>query len=316
MRIDLRDLQLFAALAQHEHFTRAAEACGISQPALSLRINNLESTLGTQLVRRGARFAGFTEEGEILLGWARRLLAEHDAMMGEITGGRGEVVGHVTLGVIPTALSFAARVATAVRATHARVVPVIRSASAGEIASGLAAGRFDIGISYVGDEAVSDIPVAGVGAAGVKEPRFLYSEGYVLVAPEPLVGAARDTVTWAEAAALPLALLTPDMKNRRIVDAAFREAGTSARPVFETNDLSTLYAFVADGCAATVAPSNAPPVLVPQSGLRLRRLALQEPALSRSVAAFLPDAGFEPPAVSAVLRTAADVAAEMAAEPA
>ncbi|MEM6550415.1 MAG: LysR substrate-binding domain-containing protein [Pseudomonadota bacterium] len=314
MRIDLRDLQLFSALAQHEHFTRAAEACGISQPALSLRINNLEATLGTQLVRRGARFAGFTEEGEILLGWARRLLAEHEAMMGEITAGRGEVIGHVTLGVIPTALSYAARVATAVRAAHARVVPVIRSASAGEIAAGLAAGRFDIGISYLGDETVNDIPVAGVGAAGMKAPRFLYSEGYVLVAPEPMVAHLDDSLTWAEAAELPLALLTPDMKNRRIVDAGFREAAASPRPVFETNDLSTLYAFVADGGAATVAPSNAPPVLVPQEGPVLRRLALREPALTRSVAAFLPDAGFEPPAVSAVLKIAASVAADLSAE--
>ncbi|MEL6265961.1 MAG: LysR family transcriptional regulator [Pseudomonadota bacterium] len=255
MRIDLRDLQLFAALAQHEHFTRAAEACGISQPALSLRLNNLESALGTQLVRRGARFAGFTREGEILLVWARRLLAEHEAMLGEITGAKGEVVGHVTIGVIPTALAFAAQVAIAVRATHARIVPVVRSASAGEITAGLAAGRFDIGISYLDDSAPTAAPVetAPLAAGGLRPPRLLYRERYVLLAAHGLVEESRQTLTWAEAAALPLALLTPDMKNRRIIDAAFREAGVPVRPVFETNDLATLYAFLAEARAVPVA---------------------------------------------------------------
>ncbi|MEM6487516.1 MAG: LysR substrate-binding domain-containing protein [Pseudomonadota bacterium] len=308
MRVDLRDLQLFAALAQHEHFTRAAEACGISQPALSLRLTNLEATLGTQLVRRGARFAGFTEEGEILLGWARRILAEHDAMLGEISGGRGEVVGHVTLGVIPTALAFAARVAVAVRARHPRLVPVIRSASATEITAGLAAGRFDIGLSYLAGERIGDgeAPLAGSS----KPPRALYREQYVLVATQALVTARRETISWAEAATLPMAALTPDMKNRRIIDAAFREAGASPNVVFETNDLSTLFAIVADGSAATVMPANAASDIA-ALGRRPLRLTLTAPDLRRTVAAFLPVAGFEAPAVGAVLRVAEEVAARV-----
>ncbi|MGF1551118.1 MAG: LysR family transcriptional regulator [Paracoccaceae bacterium] len=322
MRFELRDLQLFAALARHEHFTRAAVACGISQPALSLRIANLEAALGMALVRRGTRFAGFTEEGEVLLRWARRILAEHEAMLAELKGERGEITGHVTLGVIPTALSFAARLAASVRAAYPRVVPVVRSASAAEIASGLAAGRFDIGISYTDDtlagdsEAVAGGAMAGgamLGDAGAarRAPRFLYSEGYVLLAPPALAPDAQTRLPWAAAASVPLALLTRDMKNRRIIDDAFGAAGVACRPVFETNDLATLYAFLASGQAATIAPANAaPPAAGPGTSGGFVRLDLVEPELARSVAAFLPDAAFEPPAVAAVLRLAERVAAE------
>ncbi|MEL7346182.1 MAG: LysR family transcriptional regulator [Pseudomonadota bacterium] len=310
MRLELRDLQLLTALAQHRHFTRAAEACGISQPALSLRIANMESTLGMALVRRGARFGGFTEEGEILLGWAKRILSEHEAMLAELTVGRGEVAGHVTLGVIPTALSFAARLAAAVRAAHPRVVPVVRSASASEIAAGLAAGRFEIGISYMTEDD------AGPGAmtVGVSAPRPLYAEGYLLLAPAALVAdrvaAGEASLTWAQAAAIPLALLTPDMRNRQIIDGAFRQAGTRPRPVFETNDLATLNAFVASGGAATIAPAFAALGDGTAVAEGMVSLTLTEPVLTRRIAAFLPDAGFEPPAVAAVLRLAEKVAVE------
>ena len=72
---DLRDMQILTALARHKHFARAAEECGISQSAFSARISNLETEFGAPIVQRGNRFLGFTPEGEIVLKWARRLLA-------------------------------------------------------------------------------------------------------------------------------------------------------------------------------------------------------------------------------------------------
>lgn len=53
--ITMKHLRYFEALARHRHFGRAAEACAISQPALSLQIKELEDILGTPLVERGAR---------------------------------------------------------------------------------------------------------------------------------------------------------------------------------------------------------------------------------------------------------------------
>ena len=65
--VEFRDLQFLHALSQHRHFARAAETCGVSQPAFSTRIQKLEAQLGVPLVRRDNRFQGLTPEGEKLL---------------------------------------------------------------------------------------------------------------------------------------------------------------------------------------------------------------------------------------------------------
>lgn len=302
MRLELRDLEILSALARFQHFTRAAEAVGISQPALSSRIANMEAAVGMPLVRRGARFGGFTEEGDILLKWARRILSENEAMLAEMTSARGEVAGRVALGVIPTALAFGARLAAAIRARHPRVRPVIRSASAGEIEAGLGTGAFDIGISYL--EAPPGAPRQHHARA---QAMVLYSESYVVLAPRALVPEGAREMTWREAAELPLALLTPNMRNRQIVEEAFRRAGVEPRPVFETDDLLTLFAFVSQAGVATVAPEMAADAR--GLGPEFTACGLVAPVLTRTVAAITPDTGFQPPAVGAVLRIASDLAA-------
>ena len=82
---DIRDMQLLVALERHGHFARAADDCGISQPAFSARIRNLELDLKSSIVLRGNRFMGFTPEGEIVLTWARKLLEDVDGMKQELS---------------------------------------------------------------------------------------------------------------------------------------------------------------------------------------------------------------------------------------
>ena len=115
---DLRDMQLLAALARQGHFARAADESGISQPAFSARIRNLEIDLGVPLVKRGNRFGGFTPEGEIALKWARRLLADADGLRQEVEAARGALSGRLAIGVVPTALAFVARVPVRLRAFY------------------------------------------------------------------------------------------------------------------------------------------------------------------------------------------------------
>ncbi|MEM6679242.1 MAG: LysR family transcriptional regulator substrate-binding protein, partial [Pseudomonadota bacterium] len=170
---------------------------------------------------------------------------------------------------------------------------------------------FDIGISYTEADGASDAESHGLAA-----PRPLYRESYVLLAPNGLVEAGKRRLSWAEAATLPLALLTPDMKNRQIIDQAFRHAGVSPRPVFETNSISTLHAFLAEAGVATIAPANAArsaPLPGTDAMPETVILDLVEPDLRRVVAALVPDDRFEPPGVTAVLQGAAKVAAEMSA---
>ena len=73
-------LEMLLALAREQHFGRAAEACGITQPTLSAGLKQLEDTLGVLLVNRQSRFVGFTPEGQRVLDWARRIVADSRAM--------------------------------------------------------------------------------------------------------------------------------------------------------------------------------------------------------------------------------------------
>ena len=77
-------LEFLIALAREQHFGRAAEACGVTQPTLSAGIKQLEDALGVLLVNRGSRFQGFTPEGERVLEWARRIVGDARAMRQEI----------------------------------------------------------------------------------------------------------------------------------------------------------------------------------------------------------------------------------------
>jgi DNA-binding transcriptional LysR family regulator len=78
-------LEFVLALAREQHFGRAAEACDVSQPTLSAGIKQLEDMFGVLLVQRGSRFRGFTPEGERVLEWARRIVADTRAMRQEST---------------------------------------------------------------------------------------------------------------------------------------------------------------------------------------------------------------------------------------
>ena len=68
--MDIRQLQYLVALSREKHFTRAAQACHVSQPTLSGRIRQLEQELGVPIVERGHRFHGLTPDGERVLKWA------------------------------------------------------------------------------------------------------------------------------------------------------------------------------------------------------------------------------------------------------
>ena len=87
--MDIRQLRYLAALAREQHFARAAEACGIAQSTLSSALKQLEAELGVPVVERGNRFLGLTPEGERVLAWAQRILADVDALQQELAAARG-----------------------------------------------------------------------------------------------------------------------------------------------------------------------------------------------------------------------------------
>ena len=100
--ISLRQLHYLAALAEHRHFGRAAEACAVTQPALSMQIRDLEKSLGVELVERRQGDAALTEVGlEVALRGERILAATRD--LEDYARHRGRLLtGRLVLGIIPT----------------------------------------------------------------------------------------------------------------------------------------------------------------------------------------------------------------------
>src|SRR6187401_1419384 len=103
--MDIRQLQYLVALAREKHFTRAAQACHVTQPTLSGRIRQLEQELGVPIVERGQRFLGLTPEGERVLKWAHSILDNWTSLQQEIATLRSTttpMAGRLSVGVIPS----------------------------------------------------------------------------------------------------------------------------------------------------------------------------------------------------------------------
>ncbi|WP_435140354.1 LysR family transcriptional regulator [Pseudopelagicola sp. nBUS_19] len=241
--ISLKDLEFLSALARHKHFARAAEDCGVSQPAFSMRIRKMENRLSAAIVRRGNRFQGFTPEGEALVRHARKIMDDVQVLEEEFRSAGGEVTGKLCLGVIPTAIAFAAKMTGPLRQKYPGVTLSIQAASSLKILHGLDNGIFDAGITYA-DGVPSDL----------MRVERLYDERYLLLAPKKMAPSNATSATWAEAAALPLSLLEPSMQNRRILDQVFAEAGLLPTVFAETSEFSASIVMAAQGIAATVVP--------------------------------------------------------------
>lgn len=104
--LTLKQLRYFEALARHAHFGRAAEASGISQPALSMQIKELEEELGTELFERGARRVRLTGFGAEVALRISGILRSVDELRDLARASRDRLVGRLRIGVIPTVAPY------------------------------------------------------------------------------------------------------------------------------------------------------------------------------------------------------------------
>ncbi|GAA3748043.1 DNA-binding transcriptional LysR family regulator [Spinactinospora alkalitolerans] len=233
----IRQLEYLTALAREQHFARAALACHVSQPALSAGIRKLEAELDVPIVRRGNRFEGFTPEGERVLRWAYRILAERDGLAADVGSMRDGHTGELRIGVVPAAIGAVAMVTVPFGIEHPRVRLSVLDMPAPEIRRGLADYEIDCGITYLG----ADPPAV----PGMAVP--LYRERYLLLTGVEGRFAGCAAVSWEQIAHLPLCLLTPDHECRRTVDAVLRGLDAVPRVRAETNSVPGLYAHVREG---------------------------------------------------------------------
>src|SRR5688572_19659550 len=271
----LDKLDFLLALAREQHFGRAAEACGVTQPTLSAGVKQLEEQLGVLLVNRGSRFQGFTPEGERVLEWARRIVGDTRAMREEINSLRHGLTGRLHIAAIPTALAMVAALTTPYRERHPNVQFTIYSRTSIEILDLLDNLEIDAGITYLGNE-----PLGRVNAIP------LYRERYRLLTSADAPLGNRETLTWAEVAKVPLCLLTPDMQNRRIIDRLLQSAGGESRPTLESDSMILLFSHVRTGRWASVMPAK----LAETLGLTdtLRAIPITEPEATQTIGLVVP----------------------------
>ncbi|OSC42158.1 LysR family transcriptional regulator [Mycobacterium decipiens] len=271
-----RQLEYFVAVAQERHFARAAERCHVSQPALSSAIAKLERELNVTLINRGHSFEGLTPEGDRLVVWAKRILAEHDAFKAEVDAVRSGITGTLRLGAVPTASTTASLLLSAFCSAHPLAkVQICSRLAATELYRRLREFELDAVIVHPAPEDGHDVDLVP-----------LYEEQYVLLSPPDMLPPGTATLVWRDAAQLPLALLTPDMADRQVIDAAFADHAVTVIPQVETDSVASLFAQVATGNWACIVPHTwlwAMPMRGPMGG-EIRAVELVDPVLKAQIA--------------------------------
>ena len=203
--------------------------------------------MGAQLVNRGSRFIGLTPEGERVLARAHVIVAEARALKSEMASASSALSGVLRLGVIPTALVEARRYTAPFLAKHPGVSLKISSMTSKQIVTGLAEFAIDAGISYAETDLLRD-PLAGI------EAMPLYEERYALLCTDH--PGLPEAMEWRDLAGQQLGLLTPDMQNRRIINATMAAAGVAATPRVESNSILSLVSMVSGAGLSTILPER------------------------------------------------------------
>ena len=243
-------LEYLIVLASERHFGRAAERLGVTQPTLSAGLRQLEERLGVTLVNRGSRFRGMTAEGERVLAWARRITDDVRTMREEIHAVRKGLCGHLSIGAIPTALAMVSRLTTPFLARHEEVTFEVTSHTSSELIAGIENFEIDVGFTYLEDSRLKRL-----------DTKPLYAERYCLVTTRGSRFSEAASVTWEEAASIPLCLLSKSMQNRQILNRHLGADGRKFRAVMESNSMVALLSMTRTAELATIMPYRSAAVL-------------------------------------------------------
>ncbi|CAB3691972.1 MAG: LysR family transcriptional regulator [Achromobacter sp.] len=269
MKMDLRQLRYFVAVAEELHFGRAATRMHISQPPLSQQIRLLEDTLGTQLFRRNQRNVRLTHEGEVLLAHIKPLLARWDETPGIVAAAKRGDAGFLRVGftaasayyLIPTAIgSFTQRFPAVELALHEMI--------SNDQVSGLLENRLDVGLMRpharhpdLMSQKLLDEPLMAV-----------------LPAQHPL--AARPAIDLPSLRDLPLISFTPANSPylRDMVEGLLGRDGHTPLVVQRATQPHTLVSLVAAGLGVALVPELTSRNRL--DGVVYRPLAVQDPPVA------------------------------------
>ncbi|MEM1313965.1 MAG: hydrogen peroxide-inducible genes activator [Pseudomonadota bacterium] len=242
--LTLKHLRYIDALARHQHFGRAAEACAITQPALSQQIKELEGMLGVPLVERAARRIRLTPLGEAFVERARPILLAVEELGDLVRASAGPLAGRLRLGVMPTVAPYF--LPAIIRVLGARLPQM-------EIEAREAVTRTLI-------EALQESHLdAAVVALPISEPALrefaLFEEDFVLVRSGRDAGLPPPSA--AGLSAMRLLLLEEGHCFRDQALSFCKTGGAQPRQVMEGSSLSTLVQMVGAGMGVTLIPEMA-----------------------------------------------------------
>ena len=263
--VTLRQLRYFDALARHVHFGRAAEACVISQPALSMQIKELEEALGTVLLERSARQVRLTQFGVEAAQRVRDILRSVDELGDVARASRERLLGRLRMGMIPTIAPY---LLPAVIANLTRKYPEVdihvREGLTPKLLQELEAGRIDTAIVALPVSEPSLIEVA------------LFAENFLLIRP------AED-----EGTPVPSSKALREMRLLLLEEGhCFRDQALSfckmqssqPRELLDASSLSTLVQMVGAGMGVTLIPEMAVAVETRSASVSVDRFKNPQPS--------------------------------------
>jgi LysR family hydrogen peroxide-inducible transcriptional activator len=265
MNVTLRQLRYFDALARHCHFGRAAEACAISQPALSMQIKELEEALGGVLLERGARQVRLTKFGEEVTQRVRDILRSVDELGDFARASRDRLVGRLRIGMIPTIAPYLLPMVIAnLTRLHPELDIHIREALTQKLIQELAEGRLDT--------AIVALPVSEPSLTEVA----LFAENFLLVRPGADEGTPMpSSQTLRE---MRLLLLEEGHCFRHQALSFCNMLSSQPREVLDASSLSTLVQMVGAGIGVTLIPEMAVAVETRSASVSVARFKNPQPS--------------------------------------
>lgn len=266
--LTFKQLRYFEALARHGHFGRAADACAISQPALSMQIKELEGELGAALFERGARQVRLTGFGEAFGLRVRDILRSVDELQDLARVSQDGLVGRLRIGVIPTVAPYLlpAIIGNLTR-TYAGLDLHVRETVTGKLIGELAEGRID----------------AAIVALPVSEPSFtevaLFAEDFVLVRPGEDEG--KPVPNGETLSKMRLLLLEEGHCFRDQALSFCNRHSSLPRELLDGSSLSTLVQMVSAGIGVTLIPEMA--VAVETRSAQVSVARFENPKPSRTI---------------------------------
>jgi DNA-binding transcriptional LysR family regulator len=266
--LNLDHLRALVTVAELGSFTAAAERLGITQPAVSLQVKQLERRLGVTLVERVGRKARPTAAGAELLAHAGRIEAAVASALDAVTRHAEGAMGRVRLGTGATACIFLLPpVLGKLRRKYPDLDIVVTTGNTADIVKAV-------------EENIIDVGLVTVPASGrMLEVTPILEEEFVVIAPPGMEMPKR--IAPPVLATLPVLLFEPGGNTRRIADEWFARAGTSLKPVMSLGSVEAIKELVAAGLGCAILPGMA--VRRPADARRLQVRSLS-PKLHRKLA--------------------------------